>query len=97
MSQDEAEKASYSPPTSDIDQTDSLKPSLHFEVQESLYAKLIEWTSLVDRFLPRQIATTLDTIKWYLNIHERYLLMETLTKEDASNSSTWVCWCCKCC
>ncbi|KAJ0471927.1 hypothetical protein HanOQP8_Chr15g0560671 [Helianthus annuus] len=56
-----------------------------------------EWTSLVERFLPRQIATTPtpDTIKWYLNIHERYLLMETLTKEDASNSSMWVCWCCK--
>ncbi|MFS7909478.1 putative vacuolar protein sorting-associated protein [Helianthus anomalus] len=33
MSLDEAEIASYSPPTSDIDQTDSSKPSLSFEAQ----------------------------------------------------------------
>ncbi|MFS7961904.1 hypothetical protein Hanom_Chr08g00720451 [Helianthus anomalus] len=51
-----------------------------------------EWTLLVERFLPRQIATTPNTIKWDLNIHERDLLMLRLTY--ASNSSMWVCWCC---
>ncbi|KAK6916933.1 MyTH4 domain [Dillenia turbinata] len=43
----------------------------------------IDWTSLLERFLPRQIAITRAKRDWELDILARYRLMEHLTKDDA--------------
>ncbi|XP_048503616.1 kinesin-like protein KIN-14E isoform X2 [Beta vulgaris subsp. vulgaris] len=42
-----------------------------------------DWTSLLERFLPRQIAITRAKQDWEVDIISRYHLMEKLTKEDA--------------
>ncbi|GAB4847660.1 Kinesin-like protein KIN-14E [Ancistrocladus abbreviatus] len=42
-----------------------------------------DWTLLLERFLPRQIAITHAKQDWELDIISRYQLMENLTKEDA--------------
>ncbi|KAJ8771027.1 hypothetical protein K2173_023352 [Erythroxylum novogranatense] len=42
-----------------------------------------DWTSLVERFLPRQIAITRAKREWELDILARYRSMEHLTKDDA--------------
>ncbi|KAL9366109.1 hypothetical protein Peur_037308 [Populus x canadensis] len=43
----------------------------------------IDWTSLLERFLPRQIAITRGKREWELDILSRYHSMENLTKDDA--------------
>ncbi|XP_057470212.1 kinesin-like protein KIN-14E [Actinidia eriantha] len=43
----------------------------------------IDWTSLLERFLPRQIAITRAKREWELDILFRYHSMENLTKDDA--------------
>ncbi|XP_031096108.1 kinesin-like protein KIN-14E [Ipomoea triloba] len=42
-----------------------------------------DWTSLLQQFLPRQIAITRVKREWELDIISRYQLMENLTKDDA--------------
>ncbi|XP_056696492.1 kinesin-like protein KIN-14E isoform X2 [Spinacia oleracea] len=42
-----------------------------------------DWTSLLERFLPRQIAITRGKQDWEVDIISRYLLMDKLAKEDA--------------
>ncbi|KAJ8437962.1 hypothetical protein Cgig2_033695 [Carnegiea gigantea] len=42
-----------------------------------------DWASLLERFLPRQIAITRAKPDWELDIISRYRLMEKLSKEDA--------------
>ncbi|KAF6160903.1 hypothetical protein GIB67_025438 [Kingdonia uniflora] len=42
-----------------------------------------EWTSLLERFLPRQIAITRAKRDWELDILSRYRLMEHLSKDDS--------------
>ncbi|KAL8151891.1 LOW QUALITY PROTEIN: hypothetical protein V2J09_021699 [Rumex salicifolius] len=42
-----------------------------------------DWSSPLERFLPRQIAITRAKQDWVLDILSRYRLMENLTKEDA--------------
>ncbi|KAK2967152.1 hypothetical protein RJ640_026543 [Escallonia rubra] len=42
-----------------------------------------DWTSLLERFLPRQIAITRAKREWELDILSRYRSMENLTKDDA--------------
>lgn len=42
-----------------------------------------DWTSLLERFLPRQIAITRAKREWELDILSRYHSMENLTKDDA--------------
>lgn len=42
-----------------------------------------DWTSLLERFLPRQIAITRGKKEWDMDILSRYRLMENLTKDDA--------------
>ncbi|XP_057544275.1 kinesin-like protein KIN-14E [Amaranthus tricolor] len=42
-----------------------------------------DWTSLLERLLPRQIAITRGKQDWEVDIISRYGLMEKLTKEDA--------------
>ncbi|CAA0813431.1 Kinesin-like calmodulin-binding protein [Striga hermonthica] len=42
-----------------------------------------DWTSLLQRFLPRQIAITRAKRDWELDILSRYRSMENLTKDDA--------------
>ncbi|KAL9229698.1 hypothetical protein vseg_005137 [Gypsophila vaccaria] len=42
-----------------------------------------DWLSLLERFLPRQIALTRAQLDWEEDIVSRYQLMEKLTKEDA--------------
>ncbi|KAK9284824.1 hypothetical protein L1049_024001 [Liquidambar formosana] len=42
-----------------------------------------DWTTLLERFLPRQIAITRAKRDWELDILSRYRLMEHLSKEDA--------------
>lgn len=42
-----------------------------------------EWTSLLERFLPRQIAITRAKRDWELEILSRYRVMEHLSKDDA--------------
>nr|GEU46644.1 kinesin-like protein KIN-14E [Tanacetum cinerariifolium] len=42
-----------------------------------------DWTLLLERFLPRQIAITRAKRDWELDILKRYCSMENLTKEDA--------------
>ncbi|XP_057492601.1 kinesin-like protein KIN-14E [Actinidia eriantha] len=42
-----------------------------------------DWTSLLERFLPRQIAITRAKREWELDILFRYRSMENLTKDDA--------------
>ncbi|KAI8536670.1 hypothetical protein RHMOL_Rhmol10G0275200 [Rhododendron molle] len=42
-----------------------------------------DWTSLLERFLPRQIAITRAKQEWELDILSRYRSMENLTKDDA--------------
>ncbi|OAY80722.1 Kinesin-like calmodulin-binding protein [Ananas comosus] len=42
-----------------------------------------EWISLLERFLPRQIAVTRGKREWELDIISRYQLMEHLSKDDA--------------
>lgn len=42
-----------------------------------------DWTSLLERFLPRQIAITRAKRDWESDILSRYHLMEHLTKDDA--------------
>lgn len=42
-----------------------------------------DWTSLLERFLPRQVAITRAKRDWELDILSRYRLMENLTKDDA--------------
>ncbi|EEF33851.1 kinesin-like protein KIN-14E [Ricinus communis] len=42
-----------------------------------------DWTSLLERFLPRQIAITRGKREWELDILSRYRSMEHLTKDDA--------------
>ncbi|KAK1259808.1 hypothetical protein QJS04_geneDACA001425 [Acorus gramineus] len=43
----------------------------------------IEWASLLERYLPRQIAMTRPKRDWELDIISRYRLMEHLSKDDA--------------
>ncbi|XP_072995272.1 kinesin-like protein KIN-14I [Typha latifolia] len=43
----------------------------------------VEWISLLERFLPRQIAITRAKRDWELDIISRYQLMEHLSKDDA--------------
>ncbi|KAH0453163.1 hypothetical protein IEQ34_017487 [Dendrobium chrysotoxum] len=43
----------------------------------------IEWISLLERFLPRQIAITRAKREWELDILSRYNLLEQLSKDDA--------------
>ncbi|XP_010555137.1 PREDICTED: kinesin-like protein KIN-14E isoform X2 [Tarenaya hassleriana] len=43
----------------------------------------IDWTSLLERFLPRQIAITRAKREWESDILSRYRSMENLTKDDA--------------
>ncbi|KAJ6836328.1 kinesin-like protein KIN-14I [Iris pallida] len=43
----------------------------------------VEWTSLLERFLPRQIALTRAKRDWELEILSRFRLMENLSKDDA--------------
>ncbi|KAG8373568.1 hypothetical protein BUALT_Bualt11G0038000 [Buddleja alternifolia] len=42
-----------------------------------------EWTSLLERFLPRQIALTRAKRDWELDVLSRYRTMENMTKDDA--------------
>ncbi|PIN12565.1 Kinesin (KAR3 subfamily) [Handroanthus impetiginosus] len=42
-----------------------------------------DWTSLLERFLPRQIAITRAKREWELDVLSRYRSMENLTKDDA--------------
>ncbi|KAI3798704.1 hypothetical protein L1987_33982 [Smallanthus sonchifolius] len=42
-----------------------------------------DWTLLMERFLPRQIAMTRGKRDWELDMLNRYCSMENLTKEDA--------------
>uniref|UniRef100_A0A7N1A0X2 Kinesin-like calmodulin-binding protein n=1 Tax=Kalanchoe fedtschenkoi TaxID=63787 RepID=A0A7N1A0X2_KALFE len=42
-----------------------------------------DWTTLLERFLPRQIAITRAKGEWELDILSRYRSFENLTKEDA--------------
>ncbi|KAF7130507.1 hypothetical protein RHSIM_Rhsim10G0188900 [Rhododendron simsii] len=42
-----------------------------------------DWTSLLERFLPRQIAITRAKQEWESDILSRYRSMENLTKDDA--------------
>ncbi|XP_059645600.1 kinesin-like protein KIN-14E [Cornus florida] len=42
-----------------------------------------DWTSLLERFLPRQIAITRAKREWELDILSRYRQTENLTKDDA--------------
>lgn len=42
-----------------------------------------DWTTLLERFLPRQIAITRAKRDWEVDILSRYRLMENLTKDDA--------------
>ncbi|XP_057962077.1 kinesin-like protein KIN-14E [Malania oleifera] len=42
-----------------------------------------DWTSLLERFLPRQIAITRAKRDWELDILSRYHYMEHITKDDA--------------
>ncbi|XP_058073306.1 kinesin-like protein KIN-14I [Magnolia sinica] len=42
-----------------------------------------DWTSLLERFLPRQIAITRAKRDWELDILSRYRVMEHLSKDDA--------------
>ncbi|KAA8547628.1 hypothetical protein F0562_004057 [Nyssa sinensis] len=42
-----------------------------------------DWTSLLERFLPRQIAITRAKREWELDILSRYRSLENLTKDDA--------------
>ncbi|GLT82481.1 hypothetical protein SLE2022_008470 [Rubroshorea leprosula] len=42
-----------------------------------------DWNSLLERYLPRQIAITRAKREWELDILSRYHLMEHLTKDDA--------------
>lgn len=43
----------------------------------------VEWTTLLERFLPRQIALTRAKRDWELEIISRFRLMEHLSKDDA--------------
>ncbi|PKA52840.1 Kinesin-like calmodulin-binding protein like [Apostasia shenzhenica] len=43
----------------------------------------VEWISLLERFLPRQIAITRAKRDWELDIISRYNLMEHISKDDA--------------
>ncbi|XP_078443913.1 kinesin-like calmodulin-binding protein (ZWICHEL) [Wolffia australiana] len=43
----------------------------------------IEWSSLIERFLPKQIAMTRARCEWESDIISRYGLMENLSKDDA--------------
>ncbi|WOK95314.1 kinesin-like calmodulin-binding protein [Canna indica] len=43
----------------------------------------VEWISLLERFLPRQIAVTRPMRDWELDIISRYRSMEHLSKDDA--------------
>ncbi|KAG2695069.1 hypothetical protein I3760_08G173200 [Carya illinoinensis] len=43
----------------------------------------VDWNSLLERFLPRQIAITRAKREWELDILSRYCSMEHLTKDDA--------------
>ncbi|CAF1717227.1 kinesin-like protein KIN-14E [Brassica napus] len=43
----------------------------------------IDWTSLLERFLPRQIAITRAKQEWELDILARYRAMENVTKDEA--------------
>ncbi|KAK8964762.1 hypothetical protein KSP40_PGU008236 [Platanthera guangdongensis] len=43
----------------------------------------VEWISLLERFLPRQIATTRAKREWELDIFSRYNLLKHLSKDDA--------------
>nr|CAD1822905.1 unnamed protein product [Ananas comosus var. bracteatus] len=43
----------------------------------------VEWISLLERFLPRQIAVTRGKREWELDIISRYQLTEHLSKDDA--------------
>ncbi|KAM3390190.1 hypothetical protein ACQJBY_012024 [Aegilops geniculata] len=45
----------------------------------------VEWISLLERFLPRQVAITRAKRDWELDIISRYQLMEHLSKDDARN------------
>ncbi|KAM0887127.1 hypothetical protein ACQ4PT_029271 [Festuca glaucescens] len=45
----------------------------------------VEWISLLERFLPRQVAITRAKRDWELDIISRYQLMEHLSKDDAWN------------
>ncbi|KAK6154063.1 hypothetical protein DH2020_013702 [Rehmannia glutinosa] len=42
-----------------------------------------DWTSLLERFLPRQVALTRAKRDWELDVLSRYRTMENLTKDDA--------------
>ncbi|XP_031488283.1 kinesin-like protein KIN-14I isoform X2 [Nymphaea colorata] len=42
-----------------------------------------DWTSLIERFLPRQIAITRARREWEVDILSRYNLMEHLSRDDA--------------
>ncbi|XP_042017385.1 kinesin-like protein KIN-14I isoform X1 [Salvia splendens] len=42
-----------------------------------------DWTSLLERFLPRQLAITRAKRDWELDVLSRYRSMENLTKDDA--------------
>ncbi|KAI0502235.1 hypothetical protein KFK09_017182 [Dendrobium nobile] len=43
----------------------------------------VEWTSLLERFLPRQVAVTRAKRDWELDILSRYNLMKHLLRDDA--------------
>jgi len=43
----------------------------------------VEWISLLERYLPRQVAITRAKRDWELDIISRYQLMEHLSKDDA--------------
>ncbi|THU58137.1 hypothetical protein C4D60_Mb03t11010 [Musa balbisiana] len=43
----------------------------------------VEWISLLERFLPRQIAVTRAKRDWELDVISRYRLLEHLSKDDA--------------
>ncbi|CAL9076791.1 unnamed protein product [Musa acuminata var. zebrina] len=45
----------------------------------------VEWFSLLERFLPRQIAITRAKGDWELDIISRYRLMEHMSKDDAKH------------
>ncbi|CDY57771.1 BnaC02g45110D [Brassica napus] len=46
-------------------------------------SRISDWTSLLERFLPRQIAITRAKREWELDILARYSSMENVTKDDA--------------
>uniref|UniRef100_A0A1D1YVK4 Kinesin-like calmodulin-binding protein n=1 Tax=Anthurium amnicola TaxID=1678845 RepID=A0A1D1YVK4_9ARAE len=46
-------------------------------------ASCVEWTSLLERFLPKQIAITRAKCDWEIDIISRYRLMEHMSKDDA--------------